>query len=455
MTDAASLDADDLPQADQRTIWKHLQRLHNAGEETNVLVLAESLEADNILEDLGGPGQVIYWADHAPYVAHIDQWTRSIRESATRRRLESETVTIRRMIQDPTIGNDEIAERLSGAKDLLAGRNPRLLDRVSLEDLTEQNPELDPPIIEGWVRESSVFNLVSMSKIGKSWLAYLILLSVAAGWDLFGMRTKRSRVLLLDNELKRSEIQWRINTVAKAMGMDRSFWAGQVEIVSLRGRLRPITELERELTQFNRGEFGLVLFDALYRMLPPEMSENDNAAMTQIFNLEDRIAEATGVAIGNVVHASKGSQTGKEIGDVGAGAGAQSRAADAHIILRPHEEEGCAVLESIVRSFPPRSATTLRFDFPLWTEDVELDPSKLKGGRPPREAKQEAKDGQDKLLLLARIQEKASTARGLRGTTGIGPERITRLLGELVTEGKAVAKPILIRGNETHEYSMV
>ncbi len=44
------------------------------------------------------------------------------------------------------------------------------------------------------------------------------------------------------------------------------------------------------------------------------------------------------------------SQAGKAITDVGAGAGSQSRATDTHLILRPHEEKNCAVLDAAVRS---------------------------------------------------------------------------------------------------------
>ena len=354
---------------------------------------------------------------------------------------------------------DAVCERLvTTAETIRTGLTPRTDDifkRYSLEDLTTQFPDLDPPLIDGWLRSSSVGNLISKSKIGKSWLAYVTLLSVAAGWDLFGMTCRRSRVLLLDNELKKSELQWRMNSVAAAMGMDRSFWQGQVEIVSMRGNLRSITSLEREFRSLGRNEFGLIVVDALYRMMPDGVSENDNSAVTAVYNCEDHYAAMTGAAILNIHHSTKGDQAGRDIADVGSGAGAQSRAADAHIILRPHEEPDCVVMESVVRSFPPSSPKVLRWNFPLWTSDTELDPEAVKGRKPPREERKSAEDAKAIGMILAQIQDKGpSTVKKLIGYTGIGRQRLERLIGQLHSEGRITSTTVTVRGNECEQYQL-
>src|SRR5581483_8746120 len=74
----------------------------------------------------------------------------------------------------------------------------------------------------------------------------------------------------------------------------------------------------------------------------------------------------------------KGNQSAKAITDVGSGAGAQSRATDTHLILRPYEEQNAVVLEAAVRSFPPVSPVCLRWSFPVWTADTTLDPAALR-----------------------------------------------------------------------------
>jgi len=88
--------------------------------------------------------------------------------------------------------------------------------------------------------------------------------------------------------------------------------------------------------------------------------------------------ETTRAAFVVVHHASKGIQAGKQVTDVGAGAGAQSRATDSHIVLRPHEEDNAVVVEAAVRSFAPVKPVCLRWEYPIWTLAPELDPEQLR-----------------------------------------------------------------------------
>lgn len=66
----------------------------------------------------------------------------------------------------------------------------------------------------------------------------------------------------------------------------------------------------------------------------------------------------------------------------GAGAGAQSRAADAHLVLREHAEPGCVVVEAVARSWKPPEPICLRREFPVWQIASDLDPVNLAGSKP-------------------------------------------------------------------------
>jgi hypothetical protein len=68
------------------------------------------------------------------------------------------------------------------------------------------------------------------------------------------------------------------------------------------------------------------------------------------------------------------------------GAGSQSRATDTHLVLRPHEQDGCVVLDAAVRSWPPVAPLCLRWEFPVWLPDNTLDPAALRQERPRRRA---------------------------------------------------------------------
>ena len=64
-----------------------------------------------------------------------------------------------------------------------------------------------------------------------------------------------------------------------------------------------------------------------------------------------------------------------------------SRSTDTHLILRPHEETDCVVLDAVVRSWPPIQPRVLRWTFPVWALDDSLDPAALRPDRPRRKAK--------------------------------------------------------------------
>src|SRR5690606_3187645 len=153
-----------------------------------------------------------------------------------------------------------------------------------------------------------------------------------------------------------------------------------------------------------------IILDAFYRFLPEGASENDNAQMAQLYNQLDRYAAETGAAIACIHHSSKGVQSFKRTTDVGAGAGAQSRAADCHLVLREHADDGCVVLDAAVRSFPPVDPRVLRWAFPLWHADDDADPSRLKG-LDPRADKQRDADTKAKEAVLDALELEALSMR--------------------------------------------
>ena len=118
---------------------------------------------------------------------------------------------------------------------------------------------------------------------------------------------------------------------------------------------------------------------------------------------------------------------GTAVTDVGAGAGAQSRATDTHLVLRPHEEEGCVVLDAAVRSWPPVEPRCLRWTFPVWNPDDSLDPEALKvEGKKRKREKDEAPPPEpwtvrrfverffgDEPVTLPELREAAAASPGL------------------------------------------
>jgi RecA-family ATPase len=271
----------------------------------------------------------------------------------------------------------------------VSAEQPR--DRFTFAELLKAHPRLNPPIVNGLFREGETVNLIANSKAGKSWLAYNLALSVITGRSWLGrFESAPGSVLLIDNELHRATLAHRIPVVADAMAIPREQYEHDLEIWTLRGHLRSLIDLDFD--NIEPGTHKLIILDAKYRFAAQGKSENDNAAEAHFYNIIDSIAERTKAAIVLIHHAAKGSQSEKRVSDVGAGAGAQSRAADCHLILREHEEPGVVVLDAAVRSFAPVEPLSLRWSFPLWMPDENINPVKLKGLRTKNEERQSDKD---------------------------------------------------------------
>ena len=270
------------------------------------------------------------------------------------------------------------------------------IQKTTFAQLHANHPRLHEPVIEGLLRQGETCNLISNPKRGKSWTAYGMALSVLDARPWLGhFPTVRGPVLIVDNELHAATLAHRIPVVAVQMQVHPDTYTTDLHIVSLRGNLHSLADVEDwAVKTVQPGQYKLIILDAMYRFCIDGVSENDNSAMAAFYNRLDRIAAHTQAAIVVIHHASKGSQGEKRVTDVGSGAGAQSRAADCHLVLREHEEDGAVVLDAAVRSFPPVEPLGLRWQFPLWIPDSGVDPAMLKGKQTAGEQRQAERDQQ-------------------------------------------------------------
>ncbi len=327
---------------------------------------------------------------------------------------------------------------------------------IPFAEFRHQYPTLHPPVVDGLLREGETANIISASKVGKSWLSNSLALSIATGrtW-LHTFPCAQGRVLLIDNELHKPTIAHRIPKVADAMQIATGEYENAFDVISLRGRRITLRNIRPIIERIEAGQYKCIIVDAWYRMIPPGLNENSNADIMDLYNTLDGFAAHTRAAIVVIHHASKGVQAEKAVTDVGAGAGAQSRAADSHIVLRPHDEPGCVVMESTVRSFPPMEPIALRWAFPVWERDYAIDPTALKGRKSKGEERQDGRDreGLDKVrgVLTA---DAPLTLRGIRDRTGYGADRADRLLTLLIAAGEISTNTITHKGRDTREYTL-
>lgn len=270
---------------------------------------------------------------------------------------------------------------------------PEPLPTFTLGSLLDHFEGMHEPVIEGLLRRGETMNVIAPPKFGKSWAVISLALAGALGNRWLDFRTTPGDVLVIDNELHKKTIASRFRKIIKETGAPLEEVRKKITIMPLRGRRqRDIPFLGTYFRSLERDRYRLVIIDAFYRSLPVGVDENDNAQMAELYNVIDEYADHLGSAFTLVHHASKGNQSAKSVTDVGSGAGSQSRAADTHLVLRPHAEENVFVLEAAVRSFPPVAPRCLRWQFPTFTVADDLDPTDLqkpnakqKKPEPPKE----------------------------------------------------------------------
>jgi hypothetical protein len=329
------------------------------------------------------------------------------------------------------------------------------LKPTGIGEFIQAYPNLKPTVIDGLVRRGETANVIANPKVGKSWLAYGLGLSITLGWKWFDTyQTTPGRVLLIDNELHPKSIAGRIPTVASAMGITLDEYRDRFDVVSLRGRLTDYNGIGPLVCKLEFGDYSAVIVDAHYRMLLAGTSENDNAQVAGLYNLIDQYAAQTDAAWFLIHHSTKGSQSEKRTTDVGSGAGSQSRAADCHLVLREHEEAGYVVLDAAVRSFPPVQPAVLEWCFPIWLPVTHMNPDQLKGKLTKSEERQSVKDKEAILQIAGVLLKGLATASMIRKETGFGRDRTERLLGIMKSEAKVKCSETIAGGNKTVGYEL-
>ncbi len=328
---------------------------------------------------------------------------------------------------------------------------PAMFVPIDVCDLMTKFPDMRPPIIEGLLREGEILNLIAATKIGKSWLSIFLAYAVALGMPWLGFPTIKGNVLIIDNELHPETLAYRLRRVAQALAIDPEQIKGKIQAITLRGQLQNIYSIGNYILSLQPGSMKLVIVDAHYRTMPEGVDENSNSGITAVFNSLDSYAGHLRAGFVLIHHATKGDQSQKQTTDVGAGAGAMSRAADSHVILRPHEEEHVVVLDGVTRSWPPVAPRALRFNFPLFSVDDQADPTTLKNGRGRRtgdddvkrqaaKQKQAEKEADQETRLLDALDQKAD-AQGIaiytrvRGAAGLGGQTMEGAVFRLVGQG--------------------
>jgi AAA domain len=256
-----------------------------------------------------------------------------------------------------------------------------------------------PVLIHGLLHQGEKMVLGGGSKSFKTWaLSHLaIALSHNLGWIGFG--NSQCRVLYVNFELQRFNYQDRMKALCEAL--DTKIEPGRLAIWNLRGYQSSVQTLERLINErVSEEKFDVIVWDPLYKMLGI-MDENSARDMAALMNALERIAYVQNAAIIFGAHFSKGNQSAKEPMDRISGSGVVAgRDPDTLFTLTEHREKFVYTASCQVRNFKPIEDFCVKWEYPIFQRDRELDPKDLKkpAGRPQ-------KAGPDDLLRMLKLND--------------------------------------------------
>jgi len=349
--------------AANRTMCKAINAMQLAETPIDAVTLGEHLAASGDLEYIGGVPRIIHTLDATPGTHNVEHYAAAIKTAYEKRELQ---YTVQRMRSFVASGEFDYDEAIELVRDAGRQRPTKGRSALPVSELIEQFPEMRPAIIENLLRRGETMNLVSGTKIGKSWLAIGLAICISTGrqW-LSKFETTKGRVLHIDTELHPETLSNRIREVAEAMNVPTSELA-DYKAFPVRGKGWSVNNLSDEISEHRPD---IVLIDALYRAVPRGQDENSNREMAEIYNAIDEAADHYEAGVILVHHTTKGSQAGKANTDIGSGAGAMSRAVDTHATLVRSEEEGqdeIMLFQASLRSWAPIDAIPMVRSHPLW-----------------------------------------------------------------------------------------
>lgn len=324
-----------------------------------------------------------------------------------------------------------------------------------LQDLILSAKQARAVVIENCLRRGEVGTLVAPPKSHKSYAVEELIFAHAteSQWlETLEVQNHGGKVMLIDYELDEAELTERLCEIAIDMRIDPLEDIDDVvDIHNLRLNPVDLSTIDRLFCKVQPGEYSLIIVDPLYRMWPAGLSENDNVGVAAAYAQIMQLANKLDAAWLNVHHTSKGAQGAKAVTDVGAGAGAQSRAVDCHLVMREHDDDETVVIESAVRSFAPIPPFALRWKHPRWHPVEDVNPADLKGAGKSTERRMKKRDGETDAKLLGILADWKSKT-DMEKESEFGEGRINRSLSRLTKAGLLECRQENRRGNPTKVY---
>jgi hypothetical protein len=167
-------------------------------------------------------------------------------------------------------------------------------------DAMKPQPPIDYIIVD-LITNSSLNVFYGEAGSKKTYSAISMAIAVANGKDWLGFATKKSPVLIIDEESGEKRLSRRLNEVMRGAGCEAT---GKLFYISLAGfKLDKKEDVKTIESEINRTESKLVIFDALADIMDGD--ENSKKDVQPVMNALRKIADNTDSAIILIHHSNK------------------------------------------------------------------------------------------------------------------------------------------------------
>jgi RecA-family ATPase len=257
-------------------------------------------------------------------------------------------------------------------------------------ELFEERPEEPKALIDGLLHVESKMIIAAQSKLGKTWLAMDLGLSLIEGNIWMGFDTCQSRLLYLNMEMSEAWFDIRLYELQQARGM-KTIPKDALNVLHLRGakaskvlkdNLGPLIQRCKE-----EGPFDVIVIDPLYKLFG-KRKENAAEDVADLFAEVDELIDTSKSSVIMVHHFAKGDAWMKEMGDRASGSGVFYRDPDVFMTLtriKPQSEFDINVLAKVEisgRNIRERSAFGIRREDYQWKRDANIAIKKSENKQP-------------------------------------------------------------------------
>lgn len=253
--------------------------------------------------------------------------------------------------------------------------NPSLPPIIAWDQAVARKPPPPEVIIDDILHRTAKLTLASGSKSFKTWSLMHLAIAVSSGGKWWGHQCHQAPVLYVNFELQDYFCIDRFETIKNKLKIDS---LPNLKIWNLRGHAADIEELEPKLdAAMAQHQIGLTIIDPVYKLYGGK-DENSATDVAEILNTLERLGRDHNTAIVLAHHFRKGGP-GDKAAERMSGSGVWHRDGDAIIIVEPHEDENHFVVTPDLRNFKPMEPFGVRWEFPLFHPDQEIDPTAIKG----------------------------------------------------------------------------